>query len=198
MEERGLITIFSRKFYVSQCRKLSLENPTLCEKNFGFKKFKGRKGGVSRFSLEKFWSHSAENFRQRILLFLRKKLVWKSFMDEKGVSRFSVELFWSHSAEKKSWASLQCFRNFGVSKNFMHNRNFTLFRRIFFVSQCRKLSLENPSVSEKIFCFKNFYGWKRGYHVFPSESFGLTVPKNLVGISSMSQKNGGIEIFYEY
>ena len=38
-------------------------------------------------------SHSAENFREGILLFLRKFLVSKSFMDEKGVSRFSVESF---------------------------------------------------------------------------------------------------------
>ena len=29
-------------------------------------------------------SHSAENFRKEILLFLRKFLVSKSFMDEKG------------------------------------------------------------------------------------------------------------------
>ena len=45
-------------------------------------------------------SHSAEQFREGILLFLRKILVSKSFMDEKGVSRFSDENFRSHSAEK--------------------------------------------------------------------------------------------------
>ena len=38
-------------------------------------------------------SHSAENFRKGIQLFLRKFLVSKSFMNEKGVSRFSDENF---------------------------------------------------------------------------------------------------------
>ena len=151
MEERGLITIFSRKLYVSQCRKLSLENPTLCEKIFGFKKFYGWKGGVSRFSVEKFWSHSAENFRQRILLFLRKKLVWKSFMDEKGA--------------------------------------ITFLRRIILVSQCRKLSSQNPTVFEKKIGLKKFYGWKGGYHVSPSNYFGFTVSKTFVRESQCFWEN---------
>ena len=71
----------------------------------------------------------------------------------------------------------------------MHNRDITFFRRIFFVSRCLKLSLENPTLCEKKFGFKKFYGWKRGYHVFPSESFGLTVPKNLMGTPSIFSEN---------
>ena len=134
MEERGLVTILSRIFYVSQCRKFSLENPSLCEKNFGFKKFYGWKGWVSRFSVEKFWSHSAENFLQRILLFLREKLVWNIFMDEKGGITFLRRIILVSQCRKISWASLQCFRNFGVSKNFMHNKDITFFRTEFFLS----------------------------------------------------------------
>ena len=76
------------------------------------------RGGISQFSVEIFMSHSAENFREGILLFLRKFLVSKNFMDEKG------------------------------------------------------------------------------YHVFPSKTFGLTVPKNFVGIPSMFHKIWGIEEFY--
>ena len=64
-------------------------------------------------------SHSGENFLKGILLFLRKNLVSKSFMDE-----------------------------------------------------------------------------NRGYHVFPSKIFGLTVPKTFVDIPSMFQKIWGIEKFY--
>ena len=45
-------------------------------------------------------SHSAENFRKGILLFLRKFLVSKSFMDEKGGISFFRQNFLSHSAEK--------------------------------------------------------------------------------------------------
>ena len=36
------------------------------------------------------------------------------------------------------------------------------------------------------------------YHVFPSKIFGLTVPKNFVGIPSMFQNIWGIEEFYAY
>ena len=39
---------------------------------------------MSRFSVEIFMSYSAEKFREGILLFVRKFLVSKSFMDEKG------------------------------------------------------------------------------------------------------------------
>ena len=41
MDKRGHVTIFSRNFYVSQCRKLSKGNPTVFEKIFGFKKVYG-------------------------------------------------------------------------------------------------------------------------------------------------------------
>ena len=132
-------------------------------------------------------SHSAENFRKGILLFLRKFLVSKSFMDEKfrghhfnvsenlgcrkvlcilGSITFFRRKFLVSQCRNISWASLKCFRKFGVSKNFMHNR---------------------------------------GYHNFPSKIFCLTVPKNFVSIPSMSQENlgyreilcilGGITIF---
>ena len=167
MEERGLVTILSRIFYVSQCRKFSLENPSLCEKNFGFKKFYGWKGWVSRFSVEKFWSHSAENFLQRILLFLREKLVWNIFMDEKGVSRFSVELFWSHSAEK--------FRGhpFNVSETLGYRKILCIIRIShfsvpnFFCLTVSKTFVRESQCFWESFRFQKFYGWKRGYHVFP-------------------------------
>ena len=102
-------------------------------------------------------SHSAENFREGILLFLLKIFGSKSFMNEqRGITFFRRKLLVSQ-CRKSLWASLQCFRKIGVSKNFMHTR---------------------------------------GYHVFPSKVFGLTVPKNFVGIPSMSQKIWGIENFY--
>ena len=39
MDKRGHITIFSRKFYVSQCQKFSSGNPTAFEKLSGFDNF---------------------------------------------------------------------------------------------------------------------------------------------------------------
>ena len=71
-------------------------------------------------------SHSAENFRKGILLFLRKFLVSKSFMDEKGVSRFFVENFWPHSAEKFRSGTLQCVTNFGYRKPLRINRKMVI------------------------------------------------------------------------
>ena len=64
-------------------------------------------------------SHSAENFREGTLLFLRKILVSKSFMDEKEGITFFHRKFLVSQCRKISWASLQCFRKYGVSKNFM-------------------------------------------------------------------------------
>ena len=72
-------------------------------------------------------SHSAENFRKGILLFLRKLLVSKSFMDEKGGITFFRRKFLVSQCRKISWASLQCFRKYVVSKNFMHNRGYHNF-----------------------------------------------------------------------
>ena len=41
-----------------------------------------------------------------------------------------------------------CFRNFPLAKKFMDKRggggNIKIFREIYFVSQCRKFSYENP------------------------------------------------------
>ena len=48
-------------------------------------------------------------------------------------------------------------------------------------------------------CFRKFLVWRKlwirdgGYYIFPTKKFGLTVPKNFVDISSMFQKNWGIE-----
>ena len=55
----GGITIFRRKFFVSQCRKIFIRG--------GFGKMFGKGGGVSRFSVENFLSHSAEKFRRGTL-----------------------------------------------------------------------------------------------------------------------------------
>ena len=140
MHRKGDITVFSEVF-VSQDRNEKLCKGTLVFRNFsGIEKKLWIRGGISRFSIEIFMSHGAENFRKEILLFLRKFLVSKSFMDEKGVSRFSVKNFWSPSAEKF------CGHPFNVSENLRYRKilcilgGITFFRRKFFVSQCRKTS----------------------------------------------------------
>ena len=86
-------------------------------------------------------SHSGENFLKGILLFLRKNLVSKSFMDEKrGYHVFPSKIF-GLTVPKKFVREHFGIRKNGVSKKFMHNR---------------------------------------GYHNFPSKLFCLTVSNNFV------------------
>ena len=118
-------------------------------------------------------------------------------MNEKVVSHFSVENFWSHSAEKFRGHPFNASENLGYRKNLCILGGITIFRRKFFVSQCRKISWASLQ------CFRKFGVSKkimhnRGWHNFPSKSFGLTVPKNFVGILSMLQKIWGTEKFYAY
>ena len=89
----GGITALS-KFFVSQDR-----NEKLCKGTLVFRKLSGIeknswiREGISRFSVEIFMSHTAENFCNGILPFLRKFLDSKSFMDEKGGITFFSRKF---------------------------------------------------------------------------------------------------------
>ena len=52
-----------RNFFVSQCRKMSEGKPSvLFQKYSGGEKLMDKRGGVSRLSVEKTLSHSAEKF----------------------------------------------------------------------------------------------------------------------------------------
>ena len=85
----------------------------------------GGGGGVSRFSVENFLSHSAGNFRRGIL-FCCIDFGYRKSLNKRGgggvVSRFSVEIFLSHSAEKHCKGTLHCFTNFGHQKMLKVNR----------------------------------------------------------------------------
>ncbi len=73
---------------------------------------------MSRSSVGKILSHSAENFHWGILYY------WSIFGNRKsldnkgggGVSRFSFEIILSHSTEKFRRVILSCFINFGYRK----------------------------------------------------------------------------------
>ena len=77
---------------------------------------------VSRFSAEKFSSHSDKKFRLGTRLCFRKFRVSKNFMPKRGISRFSIENLLSHSNEKLRGGTLLCFTKFLVSKKFMDKR----------------------------------------------------------------------------
>ena len=143
--EEGNNTISYWKFVVWQYRKTSLQNPCVSQ-NFWYRKFiwvgEGEaREGVSRFSVKKFLSHSAEKFRSG-----------ESF----SVSLFSgIEKVWM-----TGWGGCQDFpsknscltvpKNFvghpfrvslisGIEKFYASEGYVTIFCRIFF-SQCRKIS----------------------------------------------------------
>ena len=107
-------SIFCRNFFVSQCRKYSQVNPSvLCFRKFPVAKtfMDKRGGGVSRFSVENFLSHSAEKFRRGIL-YCCINFGCRKILEERGVSRFYVENFLSHTAENFRRGIFCCCINF--------------------------------------------------------------------------------------
>ena len=138
---------FCRNFLSLRTETKSFVKEPFCfPEIFWYRKNLWIRGCISRSSVKIFMSHSAENFSKGILLFLRKFLGPKSFMDEKGVSRFSVENFWSHSAEKFCGHPFNVSENLGYRKFLCIIGGITIFRQKFFVSQCRKTSYRNPLV----------------------------------------------------
>ena len=145
MHRKGEGITIMPKFFVSQDRNETLckGKPSVFQKYSGIEKNLWIEGRISRFSVKIFMSHSAEKFRKGILLFLRKFLVSKSFVEEnEGGYHVFRRKFQVSQCRKLSWASLQSFREFGVSKNLLRYR------------EC---------------------------HVFPSESFCLTIAKYFIG-----------------
>ena len=63
-------------------------------------------------------SHSAENFRKEILLFLRQILFSKSFMDEKGGITVFCRKFLASQSQKLRGHPFSVSENLGYRKNF--------------------------------------------------------------------------------
>ena len=82
------ITIFRWKICLAAVPKNFVGEPfcAVFQKISGSEKFMDKRGEgrVSRFSVEKFLSHSAEKLRRGTLLCFRKFLVSKKFMDKRG------------------------------------------------------------------------------------------------------------------
>ena len=81
-------------------RKVSWRNLSVFRIFLVSKKKLWIRGGLSRFSVEIFTSHIAENFREGILLFGEKFWFQKVLWIKRGLSRFFVGIFRSHSARK--------------------------------------------------------------------------------------------------
>ena len=151
--------------------------------------------GASRFC-RNFLSHRTETkiFVKEPFCFPEKLWYPKKLWIRGGISRFSVENFWSHSAEKFRGHLFNVSENLGCGKTLCIIGGITFFRQKFLVSQCRQILWASLQCFRKFGASKKFMH-NRGYHVFPSKIFGLTVPKK-IGISSMFQKICVIEKLY--
>ena len=130
-------------------------------------------GGVSRFSVETFLSHSAENFRRGILYCCKnfryqKKLV-KRGKHQKFPSKFFCLLVQKIFVGEPFFVSLIS----GIEKFYAYEENITIFLRIFFASHCRKFSQGNPLLLQNFRVSKTSRGWSGGseYQDFPSNFF---------------------------
>ena len=137
----GSIKIFLRTFFVSQSRK-SPKGILYCCSKVGYRKCLDKKGGVSRFSVEKFLSHSPENFRRGIvyccIIFGDRKT-----LDKRGgeYQDFLSKIF-RLTVRKISVGESFTVALISVTEKVWIERggSFKVFRRTFFVSQCRKFS----------------------------------------------------------
>ena len=89
----GGIKIFRRKFSVSQCRKNFVGQSFTVAISSGIEKIWMRGGGVSRISVEKFLSHSAEKIRRAILHCCNNFGYRKSLDKRGGIKIFRRKLF---------------------------------------------------------------------------------------------------------
>ena len=189
----GGITFSRRNFLVSQCRKI-LGHPFNLSETLGYRNFFCTYG-VSQFFVDNFCLTVPKTFVGIPSMF-QKNWGIEKFHALSGVSQFFVEKFFSHSAEKFRRGILLVLRKLLVSKSSMDEKaRITFLILKFLVSQCRKISWASPQCFRKIGILKNAMH-TRGYHVFPSKPFGLTVPKKFVGIPSIFRKIWGIENFY--
>ena len=120
------VSRFCGKFLVSQCRKTSWGNPSVFQEIFGTEKIMDkREGGLSRFFVGNFLSHSAEKIRRETLRCFRGSRVSKNFIHKGGgggVLRFYVGIFLSHFIEKLREGP------FSVSQNFRYRKIFCMRR----------------------------------------------------------------------
>ena len=145
-------------------------------------------GGVSRFSVEKYSSDSAENFRGwresfRVSFISGIDKVW--IRGESSIKIFRPNFFVSQ-CRKNSYGNPLEFHKFRVWKKFFASEGYV---KIFdFLSQFFCLTVPKKFVGEP-FCavFHKIFGSEQfmhrigvEYQDFPSKTFCLTVPRNFV------------------
>ena len=145
LHRRGGASRFCRKILFHRTETKSFVKELFCFPEIFWyqKKFKDKRvrGGLSLFSVEIFMSHSAENFREGILLFLRKFLISKTFMDEKAGFHVFPSKNFGLTVPKNFIGEPFCVSLISDIERFYASESYvTILSRNFFVSQCGKIS----------------------------------------------------------
>ena len=155
-------------------------------------------GGVSRFSVEFFLSHSAENFRRGIPYCCINFGYRKSF-EKRGYQDFMSKIFCLTVPKIFVGESFTVALTSGTEKSL--DKRGGEYQD--FLSKIFRLTVPKISVGESFTvvlisdCEKVYGQEGRGeYQDFPSKIFFLTVPKKFVGESFSNSKNWGIEKCY--
>ena len=176
---RGSIKIFRRSFCLTVPKHFIGKHFGVVSEKFFYRKFSciGGAGGITVVSELFVSQHRNEKLCKGTLLFSGNFLVSKkNLWIRGGISRFSVENFLSHSAENLRGHPLNVSENLGYRKILCIIGGITIFRRKFFVSQCRKNSWASFQCFRKFGVSKKFKH-NRGYHNFPSKIFCLSAEK---------------------
>ena len=160
---------------------------------------------MSRFSVAKFLSHSAEKNYKWTLQFSAKNLKSKFFMHRRGrintiLSRTSL----SCSTERFCRVTLLCFRKNLVSKIVKDKKERRVSR--FSTEKFLSHSIENFHKGTLLCCVPEVFLYRKmsriremgGCHVFPSQVCCLTIPKKFLGEPSVFRKSSGNKIYFAY
>ena len=200
MDKRGgSIKIFRQNFSVSQCRKIPQGNPLLLHQFRVSKKFGKEEGGVSRYSVENFLSHSAENFRRRIL-FCCIIFGYRKSLDKRGEGRIKIfQRNFFVSVPKisvgKSFSDSLISGTEKVWRRGGGGGGIKISRQSFFCLTVPKISVRKSftvaliSGTEKVWIRGEGGGSMKMFR----RNFCLTVPKKFVGESFSNSINSGIE-----
>ena len=138
IREGGSFKTFNRKFFVSQCRKFHT-GTFYCFTNYGYRKSLDKKAGASRSSVENFLSQSAEKFRRAILQCCNNFGYRKSLDKKGGHQDFPSKIFCLTVPKNFVGQSFSVAIISGIEKVWIRRGGIKIFRRKFFVSQCRKI-----------------------------------------------------------
>ena len=160
-------------------------HPFNVSEKLGYRKILCMIGGITFFR-RNFFASQCQKVSWASLQCLRKFGVSKFFLHDRGYHVFPSKFF-CLSAKNFRGHPFNVSENLGYRKILCMIGGITFLRRNFFVSQCQNFSWASLQCLRK-FGVSEFFMPDTGYHVFPSNFLCLTVPKNIVGIPSMSQK----------